>query len=769
MKQNQNVLSSFVDVQGKFLLCNEVFSQYTGNSSGAEKELLYQASLLDSISDALISTDTAFKIKSWNKAAEHLYGFLAKEVMNKPLQQFITYEYFGTDKESAKKMLHQTGRWSGIVKYNRADGKQILLDASVTSVKNAAGETNGFIAVNRDITGSTSLEETIQNFYSAFSNLDAAFLFFDKELNIVYFNAAAKEMVRYAYGEEIKKGMNILHFLPAYRHEALRNCHAKVLAGEQIEYEIESPGTVMPVWMHCTYFPTKDAGQTINGLCAIIKNITVKKECEKLEKQNEAIEKKLFQSRLLFEQFMQNSPLVAWVTDAEGNMHYMNPTYQKTYGFTSEHFGKNIAELFDMPTAKEYSVNNQKVLKTGVAIETVERAIDNNGNEQVLKVYKFPLLINNRQMVGGWAVDMTDQVVMQEKLMKSIERHEYVNEATSDAIYDWNFTSGKLFTSARFEELFGYTEKQVSIRHRLRHIHPEDVAKFKEVVFQSLRNETSDKWEVEYRLQAADGTFKSLLDKAFIIRHTQKVTRVIGALQDITAQKELQQKLVNQEKKSKREFIKSVIETQEKERRGLSVELHDNVNQILASCKLMLEVALDNGPNAKMLTEKTYQSIQLVINEIRKISHHLNPSAIADVGLVEAIEQMIEKINLSGKLFVRFEVEEQTGLKALQEQDTITILRIVQEQLTNILKHAKAANIFISLRVENELIKLLIKDDGVGFDVEKCKKGLGLRNIYHRVEYYSGTMDIESSAGKGCALRITLNTKIKACLQSCTE
>jgi signal transduction histidine kinase len=249
-----------------------------------------------------------------------------------------------------------------------------------------------------------------------------------------------------------------------------------------------------------------------------------------------------------------------------------------------------------------------------------------------------------------------------------------------------------------------------------------------------------------------------VVDKAFIIRGQKKVLRVIGALQDISAQKQLQQKLVEQEKASKQEVVKSIIETQEKERRELSVELHDNVNQMLASCKLMLEVAIEAGSNAKMLTEKTYQSIQTVINEIRRISHDLNPSAIVDVGLVEAIEQLIEKINLADKIAIQFIACKKQYKCQLVEDDRVAIFRIVQEQLNNILKHAKAKNVIIKLKIEDGLVMLCIKDDGVGFDLAKCRNGLGLTNIYNRVEYYGGTINIKSSAGKGCEMCITLNT-----------
>lgn len=594
------------------------------------------------------------------------------------------------------------------------------------------------------------------NLFPAFDHIQEAFFFFNTRFEINYMNRQAHKIAQKIYRFQPVLGGNILAYVSNGRRRDFKKVLEGVLHGQSAEYEIEVEE--MDIWLRCKYFPSTDSDGNINGIYGLLTDVTAKKEFNRLEQKTVLIEQNLFQSRLLFEQFMQNSPIISWVTDGKGIMHYMNPILLKTYGCTEKDFGKTIFELFDPQLAADYQINNQQVLKTGEAIETVERGLTANGGQQVLKIYKFPLTVNGEVMVGGWAVDITDQVEMQDQLIKSIERHEYVNEATSDAIYDWDFSTRRLYKSARFEELFGYAEKEISLRHRLKHIHPDDVKKFRDVVFSSLRDPDVTKWEIEYRLLNAGGEYKTVWDKSFIIRGPEKVQRVIGALRDVTAQNELQKKLVEQEKRNKREVVKSVIETQEKERRQLSVELHDNVNQMLASCKLMLEVALEGEANAKMLTEKSYQSIQGVINEIRRISHDLNPSAIVDVGLVEAINGLIEKINLSGKIQVHL-VTDKKGYKfCLKEEDKVAIFRIVQEQLNNILKHAQAQNVLIKLQVEDGVVQLCIKDDGVGFDVARSKKGLGLRNIYNRVEYYGGSLNINSSAGNGCEMCITLNT-----------
>ncbi|HVF81496.1 MAG TPA: PAS domain S-box protein [Flavisolibacter sp.] len=614
--------------------------------------------------------------------------------------------------------------------------------------------------LNGNIVAASPLQPIAQNIFQAFDYIEEAFFFFNTNFEVEYLNRQAREVGKKIYQIQPVLGDSILNYVTPGRRQNFKKVLEKIVQGESASYEIEVEAT--NVWLHCKYFPSWDEDGCVNGVYGLLKDISAEKEIGRLEEKTVRIEKNLFQSRLLFEEFMQNSPLVSWLTDASGVMHYMNPVYQKTYGFTEKDFGKSIYDLFDAQIATDYHINNQCVLKAGEAIEVIEKGITANGDVQVLKIYKFPLLVNNERMVGGWAADVTGEVELQEKLVKSLERHEYVNEATSDGIYDWNFTTGKIYESCRFKELFGYTEKEVSLRYRLKHIHPDDVESFKKIVFKSLRDTEVNKWEIEYRLQDKDGKFKNVVDKAFIIREQEKVLRVIGALQDISAQKQLQQKLVEQEKKSKRELVKSIIETQEKERRELSVELHDNVNQMLASCKLMLEVAMEAGNNAKMLTEKSYQSIQTVIDEIRRISHDLNPSAIIDVGLAEAIEQLIHKINLAGKIAIQFTSHNKQYKCGLPEEDRVAIFRIVQEQLNNILKHAKAKNVIISLKIEDGLVMLCIKDDGVGFDLAKCRKGLGLRNIYNRVEYYGGTINIKSGAGRGCEMCIMLDTTATA-------
>jgi len=253
------------------------------------------------------------------------------------------------------------------------------------------------------------------------------------------------------------------------------------------------------------------------------------------------------------------------------------------------------------------------------------------------------------------------------------------------------------------------------------------------------------------RANGADGIFKFTRFPLTVWGETM----VAGWAIDITEHEELQKKLIDAEKNKKRSIIRSIIETQEKERRALSVELHDNVNQILSSCQLMLEAARENTEAATFLTEKCHHSLKTAISEIRKISHELNPSAIADIGLSDAITDMIEKINSSGKIRMHFILKD-FDESILNMTDKVAIYRIIQEQLNNVLKHARAKQVFIDLHSRGDKLFLKIEDDGVGFHPEKIKKGIGLRNIQHRIEYYQGKFKIDTAPGKGCRLLIAL-------------
>jgi two-component system sensor histidine kinase UhpB len=620
------------------------------------------------------------------------------------------------------------------------------------------GEKDGAIIVPINVVGTAEGKEQAFDPMAVLNSFSDALFVVSHTYQIIYLNTNARSL--FNLPSAIPSSSTLLDLLPDQWLHKVRAYIARGFAGKGSSYEENARQVHKGCWWQLTYTPVWSAVGEVVNVSIAIKDITERKRIELFKLELQAYEEKLFLGRELFEQFMENAPFVAWVTDEKGIMQYMNPLYRQTYGFTVADTGKSVYELFPSQLAIDYHINNLKVINKGAALETTENAQTADGAVQILKIYKFPLYINGVVMVGGWAIDITEQQKMQEALTQSVERYHYANEATSDAIYDWDVVAGKIYRGEGFYTLFGYAEKEVSIRFRLSIIHPDDLEEYKKVVFNALRGNTTNHWHLEYRIKDVNGKYRYVMDKAFIINSAKRAIRVIGALQDITAQKELQAKLVQQERKSKREIIRSIIETQEKERRQLSVELHDNINQMLASCKLMLEVAQDNKEAAPALTKKSYESLQTVITEIRKLSHRLNPSAIEDIGLDEAIREMVDKINVSKKLEIDYSCQGSEQEERIQGKDKVAIYRIIQEQLSNILKHAQATHVHIQLNLQFPKVFITIQDNGVGFKAESVKRGLGLKSIQNRIDYYFGELNIETAKGKGCLLKAWINLEV---------
>ncbi len=197
---------------------------------------------------------------------------------------------------------------------------------------------------------------------------------------------------------------------------------------------------------------------------------------------------------------------------------------------------------------------------------------------------------------------------------------------------------------------------------------------------------------------------------------------------------------------------------QERERFELGQELHDNINQILATSKLYLDVAIEEREPRMELLTKSRNNIGMAIEEIRRLSKELITPSLNDLGLIQSIKELIRSIQMVKKMKIRLSISG-FGRKRPQPEQKINIYRIIQEQLNNILKHAQASSVAIDLNKHLEQIRLRVEDDGKGFDPRARRNGVGISNIISRAELYNGKVEIDSAPGKGCRLEVILNSK----------
>jgi PAS domain S-box-containing protein len=224
---------------------------------------------------------------------------------------------------------------------------------------------------------------------------------------------------------------------------------------------------------------------------------------------------------------------------------------------------------------------------------------------------------------------------------------------------------------------------------------------------------------------------------------------------DISERKRLEKQIAWQEKEKHQNITDAVLRAQESERSTIGRELHDNINQILATSKLYLDMAIDGRDNARDLLMKSRDHITLSIQEIRKLSHALITPNVHEISLLELMRGLVQDIREASTFNIRF----YTGSlneSILPEDMKLTIYRIIQEQLTNIFKHAEAKSVLIRLENDREITRLVIADNGKGFDPSATRTGVGISNIISRAGLYEGKVKINSAAGEGCRMEVEM-------------
>lgn len=206
--------------------------------------------------------------------------------------------------------------------------------------------------------------------------------------------------------------------------------------------------------------------------------------------------------------------------------------------------------------------------------------------------------------------------------------------------------------------------------------------------------------------------------------------------------------------------INAMVEGQEKERKRVAEDLHDNLGSILATLKLHFENLKINQETKKINQEKLFNKTETLIDEaylkVRSIAHAKNAGVIANQGLLIAIQMMAEKISSADK--IQIEVIDYGLDKRLENTLEITVFRIIQELITNIIKHANASEATINISVYDSSLNIIIEDNGKGFDVKtlNLKDGMGISSIKTRVEHLEGTFKIDSTIGKGSSILIDI-------------
>lgn len=345
-----------------------------------------------------------------------------------------------------------------------------------------------------------------------------------------------------------------------------------------------------------------------------------------------------------------------------------------------------------------------------------------------------------------------------EKSLKELQDIKFaLDESTIVAITD---QKGKItYVNEKFCEISKYSEAElIGQDHRIINsgYHP------KEFIKDLWRTIAQGKvWHGEIKNRAKDGSFY-WVDTTIVpfLNSAGKPYQYVAIRHEITKRKQMEDEL--------KILPQKIIQTQESERQRISREIHDDLGQSLVTFKIFLQSTLliphSDKTKQNGAVKKLIDDINQIIEKTRHLTASLRPSTLEVLGLSTALHALIEDFKQK-KLNINFKHDKLLDHLEFQS-DAINLYRIIQEALTNILKHAKATRADIMMKVDSDELVLHIKDNGCGFIRHKKPKdgrapSIGLSTMQERASLLKGTMEIKSVLGKGTAILLIVPVERK--------
>ncbi|MEP7164398.1 MAG: PAS domain S-box protein [Ferruginibacter sp.] len=542
------------------------------------------------------------------------------------------------------------------------------------------------------------------------------------------------------YTETEIPSLNPLNFFEQKEHELITTAIAKAFTKGNAEVEatiITKDKRAIP------YFFNGRAIKYDGKNCLIGAGIDMTKQ---MKVQQEILEsEKKYHS--LFEQA--SDPIM--ITDFKGNFIDINSNMCKMFGYSKKELLKmNIEALIDKEELKTVPIRFD-LLAEGQHIFSNRKMLHRNGHNIYVQanVKKF-----GENLVMAIARDITELKKVESNLVTQEKQLRLFIEQSPAAIAMFDKEMRYLNISRRWMNDYKVTEEQL-IGNIHYEIFPWIPQHWRDVHMRCLAGSTEKSDEDHYTNE--DGTIDWL---RWEVHPWYNLTGEIGGIimltEIITEKKNIEQALkeaTEQKLQEQKRISRAIIKAQEKERNRIGQELHDNVNQILAGTKLYLKLAAKNNKAVEELIKYPMELIDSSIHEIRKLSSR-QATPLKNIRLKDLVEILLVELEKNTRLKAVLKYD--TGSRTIDDDLKLNIYRIIQEQVNNITKYAKAENVNILILANNNKINIEVKDDGVGFNVNKKRKGIGISNIINRAEAFNGEVLIESSPHNGTRIMITI-------------
>ena len=480
------------------------------------------------------------------------------------------------------------------------------------------------------------------------------------------------------------------------------------------------------------------------------------------------VEEALRESEERFRQLAENITDLFWIKSPDfKRVLYLSPIYERMSGVPREqrYLDEDYQPFLELIHPEDRERVAQIMLQgAGAEFDVEFRIFRPDGSVRWIRDRGFPVRDESGQIyrIAGIANDITERKLSEEALRESEERFRQLTENIREVFWLRSPDFQRLlYVSPMYEKVCGKSLDEIyATGVDLDVVHPEDRSR----ILEMMQNFGGQEFEIEYRIISKEGNVRWLRDRGFPIRNESgQIYRVGGVAEDITDRKEADDRL-----RAKREQLRalsaSLQSAQEKEATRIAHQIHDEMGGILTGLRWELE-ALEkmmdepaDGERLKVMRDKLATMLSLTdttINVVRRIASELRPSILDDLGLMEAIEWQTQQFQARTGIQCRCDCYLQSI--PLGDQESTAVFRIVQEALTNILRHAQATEVRVAMKEEEDgVFALTVTDNGRGITAgEKLSRtSLGLLGMQERARLIGGHVEIVGRAGMGTTLHI---------------
>jgi two-component system sensor histidine kinase UhpB len=466
---------------------------------------------------------------------------------------------------------------------------------------------------------------------------------------------------------------------------------------------------------------------------------------------------------------LEHVPVGVYTCNQEGLIEYYNPRAAEIWGRAPvirdpmQRYCGSLALYYTDGTPMPFEENIMaQVVSTGIPQGNQEVVIGRpDGTKLIALINVAPLRNERGEIIGAvnCMLDISGRKQAEDALRESEARSRLLIKSSNIGFWDWNLVTHEVFYSPEWKSQLGYADDEISDRYEEweSRLHPEDREPSLRAV-EDFREGRREDYDIEFRLRHKDGSWRSILTRADLIRDAAgQPVRIMGCHIDFTERKQAEQQVAHFAELFQA-LSHRLLEVQEEERRHLARELHDEIGQALTAAKLNLKIIAPSVPPAIAgRLEDSAQILDRLLMQVRELSLDLRPPLLDDLGLVPALrwlaDQQARRTGL--RITLAFNVD---GLEMDPPLQT-ACFRVVQEAITNAIRHARAAMVTVELQAEPERVWLVVQDDGAGFDQAAVQQraahgaSVGLLSMHERVALLGGGLEVNSAPGRGTEIR----------------